>query len=184
VDVTRRHRHGLDAHRMAGIRDVHRIFGEDHRVVIGEGDALAAVCQGSLGDGFRLSSVGQRIHFARLGNVPVLAELAGEVAACGAKGKDRRTRVEMIERLLLYRIDAEAGGAAVGGEHHGVAFAHAHKAGAALALVQPAVAWAEVTLHAAVVEHVPPTPKVVLNHGIPLSSNAVQMHLTRGGAKR
>jgi len=42
VDVARRDRHGLDAKLVAGNRGVHRIFGEDNRVVVGEGDALAA----------------------------------------------------------------------------------------------------------------------------------------------
>jgi hypothetical protein len=27
---------------MAGVGDIHRVLGEDHRIVVGEGDALAA----------------------------------------------------------------------------------------------------------------------------------------------
>ena len=67
----------------------------------------------------------------------------------------------MIERLLLDRIDAEARRAAVGGEHHRVAVALAHEAGAALALVQPAVARTQVALDAPVVEPVPPAAGMV-----------------------
>src|SRR5262249_39763463 len=95
-------------------------------------------------------------HLARLGDVPVLAELAGKVAAGGAEGKDARARIELVERLFLHRIDAEARGAAVGREHHAVVLAHAHEAHAALALVQPAVARAGVALDAAVGKAMPP----------------------------
>ena len=62
----------------------------------------------------------------------------------------------MVERLLLDRVDAEARRAAVGRQHHRVAFALAHEARAALALVQAAVARAQVALDATVVESVPP----------------------------
>ena len=45
VDVAGRHRDRLHAARMAGVGDVHRVLGEDHRVVVGERDALAAQAQ-------------------------------------------------------------------------------------------------------------------------------------------
>ena len=66
----------------------------------------------------------------------------------------------MVERLLLDRVDAEARGAPVGREHHRVALARAHEAGAALALVQAAFARAEVALDAAVVHAVPPAARM------------------------
>jgi hypothetical protein len=69
--------------------------------------------------------------------------------------------IEVVERLLLDRIDAEPGRAPVRGEHHRVAFALAHEAGAALAFVQPAVARAEVALDAAVGQALPPSAGVV-----------------------
>src|SRR6202040_3637555 len=62
---------------------------------------------------------------------------------------------KMIERFLLDRIDAEARRTAVGGQHHRVALARTHEAQAALALVQLAIARAEVALDAAVVQAVP-----------------------------
>jgi hypothetical protein len=49
----------------------------------------------------------------RLRDVPVLAELAAQVAARGAEAEHRRAREEMVERLLLDRIDREAGRSAV-----------------------------------------------------------------------
>src|SRR5690606_37723676 len=88
--------------------------------------------------------------------VPVLAELARQVAARGPEGQDARARVEMIQRLLLDRIDAEPRAAPVGGQHDRVALTRANEAQSALPVVQPAVARAQVALDAAVVERVPP----------------------------
>src|SRR5207245_9135207 len=88
-------------------------------------------------------------------------DLDAEVQAVGAKGKDAGSRVEMVEGFLFDRVDAEARGAAVGGEHHAAAFHLAHEAKAALALVQLAVARAEIALHAPVGERVPPAARVV-----------------------
>ena len=67
---------------------------------------------------------------------------------------------EVVERLLLDRVDAKARAAPVGGEHHRVADPLAHEAHAALALVQPAVARAQVALDATVVERVPPARRI------------------------
>src|SRR5262245_15003088 len=61
----------------------------------------------------------------------------------------------MIERLLLDRIDAEPGRTAIGFEHDLVVLARAHEAQPALAFAQPAMARADVALHAPVREHLP-----------------------------
>src|SRR5439155_23714963 len=97
-------------------------------------------------------------------------ELAGQVAAGGAEGEHAGARIELVQRLLLDRVDAEAGAAAVGGEHHRVALALAHEAHAALAVVQLAVARAQVALDAAVVELVPPAARIGHRHAF-CSSN-------------
>jgi hypothetical protein len=156
VDVTGRDGHGLEAVRVAGIRRVERVLGEDHRIVVGECHAPAAGCQRGLCNRVGTRLVHQPVHFGRFGDVPVLAELAGKVAAGGAEGKHGRARMEVIERLLFDRIDAESRGATIGREDHRFAFALAHKTQPALAVVQPAVARAQVALDAAVVEPVPP----------------------------
>jgi hypothetical protein len=70
--------------------------------------------------------------------------------------------MEVIERLLLDRVDTESRGAAIGREYHRIAFALAHEAQTTLAVVQPAVARTQVALDAAVVKHVPPARRVVL----------------------
>src|SRR5437867_4060671 len=89
-----------------------------------------------------------RIHFG--------VELAGEVAARGTEGKNAGTRIEMIQRLLFHRVDAEARTATIGGEQHLAALHAAHETGAALAFVQLAVARAQITLDAVIVQFVPP----------------------------
>ena len=67
----------------------------------------------------------------------------------------------MVERLLLDRVDAEARGAAVGGEHHAAAFHLAHEAKAPLPFVQAAVARAEIALYATVGQRVPPAAGII-----------------------
>ena len=177
ADVAGGHRHRLDPPRVAGVGGVHRVLGEDDRVVVGEGDAPAARPRGRSGDRLGRRGIHQRVHLARLRDVPVLAELAGEVAAGRAERKDRRAGIEMIERLLLDRIDAEARRAAVGGQHHRIRFALAHEAHAALALVQPAVARAQVALDAAIVEAVPPAAREVAHRVCSLVRNSLSCHL-------
>ena len=61
----------------------------------------------------------------------------------------------MGERLLLDRVDAEARGAAIGGEDNAIVAPGAHETQAALALVQLAQAGADVALHPPVVEPMP-----------------------------
>src|SRR5262249_10546872 len=100
--------------------------------------------------------VHQAVHVPRLGDVPVLAELACEVASGGAEGEHRASRQELVERLLLDRVDAESRRAPVGGEHHRVAGTRAHEADDALTLAVASFAWAEGALDAAVVEAMPP----------------------------
>src|SRR5690606_24022106 len=93
---------------------------------------------------------GERVDLARLGDVPVLAEPARQVAAGGPERQHRRARQEVVERLLLDRVHAESARAAVGGEHDLVVHAAADKAQTALALPQLAGAGADVTLDPAV----------------------------------
>ena len=52
--------------------------------------------------------IGKAVEVARLGDVPVLAELAGEIAARRAERQDGSARKKMVERLLFDRIDTEA----------------------------------------------------------------------------
>ncbi len=159
-DVARGHRDGAHPRFAAGICGVHRVLGEDHRIVVGEGHARATRLHGGAGDGLGRSTVHEPVHVARLGDVPILTKFTSKIATGGAEGKHRAARQEVVERLLLDGIDAETRRAPVRGEDHRVVHARAHEAGAALALVQPALARAEVALDAAVLERVPPAAGV------------------------
>ena len=61
------------------------VFEEDRRIVIGEGDAAATVLRSGRGNGIGRRPVHEPIQVARLPDVRILAELAGEVAGSGPK---------------------------------------------------------------------------------------------------
>src|ERR671932_207696 len=69
---------------------------------------------------------------------------SGDAAAGGAEREHRAAGKEVVERLLLDRVDAEAARAAVRRQHDLVALAHADEAQAALALPELARARADV----------------------------------------
>jgi hypothetical protein len=127
-DVAGAHRHRLDPARAAGLRYIHRVFQKDHGIVVGKCDRAAAASHRRLRDRLRRGEVLNAIERARFRNVPVLAELAGQVATRRAKGQHRRAGEKLIERLLLDWIDAKAGGAAVGGQQDLTVLARAHEA--------------------------------------------------------
>jgi hypothetical protein len=85
---------------VAGPRDIHRVLGEDNRVVVGECDGLAAELPRRFGDGLGSSRIGQAVEFTGFANVPVLAKAAAQVATGCTKGKDASARIKMIERLF------------------------------------------------------------------------------------
>src|SRR5687767_14913057 len=114
-----------------------------------------ATCDGGRHDGLGRSPVLQPVERAGLGDVPVLAELAGQVAAGGAERQHRRAWQVVVERLLLDRIEAEPGGPPVGGQHDLVVLATAHEAQPALALVELAQPRAHIALNAAIPEPMP-----------------------------
>jgi hypothetical protein len=113
---------------------------EDHRIVVGKGHAAAIQFLRRAGDRLRRGAVGEGVGLAGLADVPVLAEAAGQVAARGAEREDGRSRQEMVQRLLLDRIDAKAARPTVGCEYDLLVLARAHEAHAALILAQLAVA--------------------------------------------
>ena len=105
---------------------------------------------------------GQGVDLARLGDVPVLAEAASKVAARRAEGEHRGARQEMVERLLLDGVHAEARRAAITRQHDLVLDATPDEAQPPLALVQLAGARTDIALDPAVGEVVP----VSRRHGV------------------
>src|SRR5438034_8295501 len=87
--------------------------------------------------------------------VSVLAEPAAQVAPGRPERQDRRPGQEVIERLLLDRVHAEAAGAPVGGQDDRVTLPHPHEAEPPLPLLQTAGPRAHVALGPPVAGAVP-----------------------------
>ena len=109
---------------------------EDHRIVVGKGNRAATQFGRGIGNLLRAGIVGQGIDLARLADIPVLAELAGQVAAGGAETEYRGARQEMIKRFFLDRVYAEPAGTPVAGQHDLAILVAANETQAALALTQ------------------------------------------------
>src|SRR5665647_2042258 len=170
--VARGHRDRLDPDLMAGIGHVCGILPEDHRVVVGERDAAATQSLGRVRKGLRARGVCQSVDLPRLGDVPVLAELAGQVAACSAEREDCAAGQEVVERLLLDGVHAEPARATVGRQDDLVVHAGPDKAQPALALVQPTRARAHIALDSAVLQPVP----VPRGHGMRVAEGDRVVH--------
>ena len=146
-DVSGRHRHGLDADRMTGLSHIDRVFEKDHGIVVGERDRTTSSLLRCACKRLWRCAVGERVNFARLRDIPVLAEFAGEIAARSAEGKHRRARQEVIERLFFDRVDAKTGRAAISLEHDLIVLAGAHETQPALPFAQPTMARTYIALH-------------------------------------
>src|SRR5262249_60670977 len=83
------------------------------------------------------------------------AKLTGQIASRGPEGQHARARQEMIERLLLDRIDAEAARAAITEELDLPCLRPPHEAQAALPIAQLAGPRAHVALHTPILQRVP-----------------------------
>jgi hypothetical protein len=86
--------------------------------------------------------------------------LQGQIAAGGAERQNRRSGVEVVERLLFDRVDTKTRRTAVGGQYHLSADVLANETRAALAVMQLAVARTEVALDPLVGDRVPPATGV------------------------
>ena len=106
--VTRSDCHRPDSSFPAFPGNVHCVLEENDGVVVGECDTAAAMRLCRFGDGLGRGGIGEPVEFPGFADVPVLAEAATKVAACGAEGKDRGSGEEMIQRLLFHRVNAEA----------------------------------------------------------------------------
>jgi hypothetical protein len=157
-DVTRAHSNGLDSTLAAGLGHIDRIFEKNHRIVVRKGDRPASASHCRFCDLLRRGRILNPIKIPGFGDIPVLAEFARQVAASGAEGQDRRARQEVIERLLLDRIDAKTGRAPIGRKYDLIALPRAHEAQAALAFVQFAIARADIALDATILQRVPIAP--------------------------
>src|SRR5439155_9153817 len=158
------HEHVHQAGRARRARDVDRELRPDDRVVVGVGDPLAAGAERQLDDLRRRGGLARVLVDLRLADVPVLAELAAEVAARRPEGEDARAGKEVVERLLLDGIDGEAGRAPVARAPQLSAPILADVAEARLPLADETVARAERAEELAALPGVPPARGVEV-HG-------------------
>lgn len=128
---------------------------EDDGIVVGVGHATAAHFDGRLRNRLRRGVVGQAVHFTRLAHVPVLAELAGEVAPRSPERQDRRARQEMMQRFLLDRIDTKSTGSPVSHQDDLILLPRPDETEPLLPFLERAIAWTEITLNAAVLQEMP-----------------------------
>ena len=87
---------------------VDRVLQEDDRIVVGVGDRARSGCLCGANDGLRCGFGLQAVEAPGFRDIPVLAELACEIAARSAEREDGRARQEVVQGLLLDRVDAEA----------------------------------------------------------------------------
>ncbi len=159
TDLSCCHRHCADPKFVAGVGDVDGVLQKDDGIVVGEGDARTSEVVGRSGDRLGGGGICEGVDFAGFADVPVLAEMAGEVAARCAEGQDRCAWQEVVQWFLFNGIDAETTRTAIRGQHHLRANSGADETESTLAVTQPAETWTEVALQASVLQGVPVTAR-------------------------
>ncbi|OIQ76063.1 hypothetical protein GALL_422650 [mine drainage metagenome] len=117
TDITGRHRDALDTARMTRDCGIDGVFVENRRIIVSVGNARTSEPLRHPRNVLGISALGEHVVFARLADVPVLAEFAAQIAAAGPERQHWRPRQEVVERFFLDRVDAEATGAAIGRQH-------------------------------------------------------------------
>lgn len=122
---------------------VDSVFCPNYRIVVGEGNTAAVGFVSGLSDGLGGGDVAEAFYFSRFRDIPVLAELATEIAACGTKGKNWSAWQEMIKRFFFDGVDTEACASAVGIENHLAIAIFANEAKAFITWIEVAMSGAQ-----------------------------------------
>lgn len=101
---------GFEAAVAAGPGGFQCVFDEDGRFVVGEGDAAAVLVCGQLRDSVRRGRVS--VQASRAAQMVVLTEVAREIAADCAEGKNAAAGQKVVQRFFFDRIDGESAGQA------------------------------------------------------------------------
>ena len=105
--ISRAYGNGLNSPLATSLCHIDCIFEKNHGIVVGKGDRPASASHCRFCDLLWRGRILNTIKIPGFGDVPVLAEFAGQVAAGCAEGQNWRARQEVIERLLLDRVDAK-----------------------------------------------------------------------------
>ena len=159
-DVAVRNHDALKAVGCGGGADIDDVLAPDGRLVVGEGEGIAALLEGEQRNILRRNFLRADLVGAGFGNIPILAEEAAHVASGGAHAEDARAGKKMIERLFFDGIDLQGGGRTVAKAVQRAAFVDADEAEASLSGADAAVARTEKTVDAAVGLGFPPAGAV------------------------
>src|SRR4029453_2708189 len=124
-------------------RDVDDVLGPDDGIIVRVRDRRRALRDREVDDIVRRVATQPSLVELCLRDVPVLAELAAEVAARRAEAENRRAREEVVQRLFLDRIYREPGRTPVAELHEATAVVLADVTEAGLSVGHAAVARAE-----------------------------------------
>ena len=160
--VARRHEDVREPRRVCRAGDVDDELGPDDGIVVGIGDARATGTEGERDDLLGRRRLARVLVELRLADVPVLAELAPEIAARGAEGEHSLTRQEVVQGLLLDRVGGEARRLAVARAPELPAVVLADVAEARLSLADETVARAERAAKLVALRGVPPASRMQL----------------------
>ena len=119
-DVTGRNRHGFDPALAARVRNIDRVLGKDHRIVVSKRDGSTAEPFRCERDLLRRRGIGEFVPLTRLGNVPVLTKPATEIATGRTKREHTRSRQKMVQRFFLDRINTESAASAISSEQYSI----------------------------------------------------------------
>src|SRR4029450_3291862 len=160
-DVPRSYGDRFDSAFATRQRDVDRVLGEDHRIIVSEGHGSTAEAFSRERDLLWRRGVSKLVPLARFGDIPVLTKPAAEIASGRAEREHARARQKMVQRFLLNRIDTKPAAAAIGGQHHPIADPLPNETKSALAIVELAKPRTQSALNALIRQHRPPAARII-----------------------
>jgi hypothetical protein len=92
---------------------VQHVFDEDGRLHVGGGDGLTLVLDSMLDHRLGRHLVVMGVVGPRLGDLPILTELAVEIAPCRGEGEGAAGRKDVEERLFLHGVHMKGAGVAI-----------------------------------------------------------------------
>src|ERR1700675_3459281 len=147
---------------LGSLTNIDDILAPDSRLVISERQRIATMLERQQRNIFRRNMLGPNLILPRLRNVPILAKEAPHVASSRAHTEHTCPRQEMIQRFLLDRINLQRRRSSVAQAVKFSTLIDTDETKSGLSRMNVAMAWTEVTMHAAASFRLPPAPFVQL----------------------